>query len=132
MCARGCPYGAYFSSNSSTLPAAAQTGNLTLRPFSIVHSLIYDADKGRATGVRVIDAETKKTDEYFARIIFLNAGTLNSTAILMNSTSPQFPDGFANSSGVLGYYLMDHQETGGAIGFFVPKNPRDGAPCARE
>jgi choline dehydrogenase-like flavoprotein len=118
MCARGCPYGAYFSSNSATLPAASTTGNLTLRPFSIVHSLIYDAEKKRATGVRVIDAETKKTYEYFARVIFLNAGTLNTTAILMNSASRHFPDGFANSSGVLGHYLMDHQEAGGAIGVY--------------
>jgi choline dehydrogenase-like flavoprotein len=118
MCARGCPYGAYFSSNSSTLPAASKTGNLTLRPFSIVHSLIYDAEKKRATGVRVIDAETKQTYEYFARVIFLNAGTLNTTMILMNSASNHFPDGFANSSGVLGHYLMDHQEAGGAIGYY--------------
>src|SRR6185503_20146795 len=84
MCARGCPYGAYFSSNSATLPAAAKTGNYTLRPFSIVHSLIYDADKNRVTGVRVIDAETRETFEYFAKVVFLNAGALNSTAILMN------------------------------------------------
>jgi choline dehydrogenase-like flavoprotein len=118
MCARGCPFGAYFSSNSSTLPAAARTGNMTLRPFSVVHSLIYDAGKNRAVGVRVVDAETMKTYEYFARIIFLNAGTLNSTAIMLNSTSARFPDGFANSSGVLGRYLMDHQETGAAIGFY--------------
>jgi choline dehydrogenase-like flavoprotein len=117
MCARGCPYGAYFSSNSATLPAAAKTGNYTLRPFSIVHSLIYDADKNRVTGVRVIDAETRETFEYFAKVVFLNAGALNSTAILMNSTSRHFPNGFANSSGVLGHYLMDHQETGIAMGF---------------
>jgi choline dehydrogenase-like flavoprotein len=118
MCARGCPYGAYFSSNSSTLPAASKTGRLTLRPFSIVHSLIYDAEKNRAIGVRVIDAETKKTYRYYARIIFLNAGTLNTTAILLNSTSGRFANGFANSSGLIGHYLMDHQEVGGAIGFY--------------
>jgi choline dehydrogenase-like flavoprotein len=117
LCARGCPYGAYFSSNSATLPAAAKTGNYTLRPFSIVHSLIYDADKNRVTGVRVIDAETRETFDYFAKVVFLNAGALNSTAILMNSTSRHFPNGFANSSGVLGHYLMDHQETGIAMGF---------------
>src|SRR5438128_11888426 len=85
MCARGCPYGAYFSSNSATLPAAAKTGRMTLRPFSIVHSLIYDADKRRAVGVRVIDAETKQTVEYFARIIFLNAGRLSTRLILLTS-----------------------------------------------
>jgi choline dehydrogenase-like flavoprotein len=117
MCARGCPYGAYFSANSSTLPAAARTGNLTLRPFSIVHSLIYDEAKNRAVGVRVIDAETKETHEFFAKVIFLNAGTLPTTSILLSSTSARFPNGFANSSGVLGHYLMDHQEAGGAIGF---------------
>ncbi len=118
MCARGCPYGAYFSSNSATLPAATKTGNLTLRPFSIVHSIIYDAARNRATGVRVIDAETKETHEYFAKVVFLNAGTLPTTSILLNSTSSHFPTGFANSSGVLGHYLMDHQEAGGAIGTF--------------
>ncbi|HKF56308.1 MAG TPA: GMC family oxidoreductase [Blastocatellia bacterium] len=118
MCARGCPYGAYFSSNSSTLPAAAKTGKMTLRPFSIVHSLIYDPDKNRVTGVRVIDAETHETSEFFSKIVFLNSGTLNSTLILMNSSSRHFPNGFANSSGVLGHYLMDHQEAGGAIGFY--------------
>jgi choline dehydrogenase-like flavoprotein len=118
MCARGCPYGAYFSSNSATLPAAARTGNYTLRPYSIVHSIIYDAAKNRAVGVRVIDSETRETHDYFAKILFLNAGALNTTAILLNSTSSRFPNGFANSSGVLGHYLMDHQETGVAIGQF--------------
>jgi choline dehydrogenase-like flavoprotein len=118
MCARGCPYGAYFSSNSSTLPAAAKTGKLTLRPFSIVHSLIYDAAKNRAVGVRVIDAETMETHEFYSRIVFLNAGTLNSTLVLLNSTSSRFPNGFANSSGLLGHYLMDHQEAGAATGFY--------------
>jgi choline dehydrogenase-like flavoprotein len=117
MCARGCPHGAYFSSNSSTIPAAEKTGNLTLRPFSIVHSIIYDEKKNRATGVRVIDAETKEMHEFYARIIFLNGATLNTTTILFNSTSSRFPNGFANSSGVLGYYLMDHQETGAALGY---------------
>jgi choline dehydrogenase-like flavoprotein len=118
MCARGCPFGAYFSSNSSTLPAAEATGNLTLRPFSIVHSLIYDEEKHRAVGVRVIDAETKQTYEYYSRIIFMNAGALNTTLILLNSVSRSFPNGFANSSGVLGHYLMDHQETGAAYGTY--------------
>src|SRR5207237_8390481 len=83
-----------------------------------VQSLISTSDKRRGCGVRVIDAETKQTVEYFARIIFLNAGTLNTTLILMNSTSAHFPAGFANSSGVLGHYLMDHQEAGGAMGFY--------------
>ncbi|HUR31564.1 MAG TPA: GMC family oxidoreductase [Saprospiraceae bacterium] len=107
-CMRGCPYGAYFSSNASTLPAAYATNNLTLRPFSVVHSLIYDKESGKAKGVRVIDAKTKETKEFFAKVIFLNAGALNSTLIMMNSTSDRFPDGFGNDSGELGHNLMDH------------------------
>jgi choline dehydrogenase-like flavoprotein len=114
LCHRGCPYGAYFSSNASTLPAAAATGRLTLRPHSIVHSLITDANTGKANGVRVIDAETHATTEYSARVIFLNASALNSTAILLNSSSAQHPNGFGNSSGVLGHYLMDHHAAVGA------------------
>ena len=114
LCQRGCPYGAYFSSNSSTLPAATATGRLTLRPHSIAHSLITDPNTGKALGVRVIDAETHATIEYRARVIFLNASTLNSTALLLNSASSQHPAGFANSSGVLGHYLMDHHAAVGA------------------
>lgn len=108
LCDRGCPYGAYFSSNSSTLPAAYETGNLTLRPHSIVHSIIYDPETSRAKGVRIIDAQTSETIEYYSRILFLCASTLGTTHILLNSTNNHFPDGFANSSGVLGHYLMDH------------------------
>ncbi|MDQ2077060.1 GMC oxidoreductase [Marinimicrobium sp. ABcell2] len=107
-CARGCPYGGYFSSNSATLPAAAATGNLTMRPHSVVHSIIYDPKTERATGVRVVDAETLEMTEYFARIIFVNASTLNTTLILKNSTSDRFPNGLGNDSGALGHYLMDH------------------------
>lgn len=118
QCARGCPFGAYFSSNSATLPAAAATGNLTLRADSIVHSLIYDDRLGKVTGVRVIDAQTKETTEYFARIVFLCASTLNSTAILLNSRSERFPNGLGNDSGVLGHYLMDHHNGGGASGVY--------------
>jgi choline dehydrogenase-like flavoprotein len=113
-CARGCPYSAYFSSNGVTLPAAAATGNLTLRPDSIVHSLIYDEGRNKVTGVRVVDAETKKTQEYFARVVFLCASTLNTTAILLNSRSLRFPDGLGNDSGELGHNLMDHHNGGGA------------------
>jgi choline dehydrogenase-like flavoprotein len=112
LCARGCPYGGYFSSVSATLPAAMNTHNLTLRTFAVVHSILYDETKGRATGVRVIDTITKVMTEYFARIIFLNAGTLNSTLILLNSISSRFPNGFGNDSGVLGHYLMDHNYRG--------------------
>lgn len=116
MCDRGCPYGAYFSSNASTLPAAAKTGNMTLRPDSIVHSVIYDEQKGKAVGVRVLDAKTKAETEYYARIIFLNASTLGSTFILLNSTSRRFPNGMGNGSDQLGRNLMDHQYRAGAQG----------------
>ena len=115
LCHRGCPYGAYFSSNSSTLPAAYATGNLTLRPFSVVHSIIWDREKNKATGVRIIDAETNETFEYYAPVIFLNASALATTQILLQSRSSTFPDGFANSSGVLGHYLMDHYSGTGAL-----------------
>ena len=114
MCDRGCPYGAYFSSNSSTLPFAAKTGNMTMRPHSIVHSVIYDEKKGKAVGVRVLDAETNEEIEFFANIIFLNASTLGSTHILLNSTSSRFPNGMGNGSDQLGRNLMDHQYRTGA------------------
>ena len=91
LCYRGCPYGAYFSSNSSTLPWAAKTGNLTIRPDSVVHSIIYDEQKQKATGVRVIDAKTNQATEYFAKMIFINASCLNTNLILLNSTSKRFP-----------------------------------------
>lgn len=105
ICHRGCPFGAYFSSNSSTLPWAEKTGNLTLRPDSVVHSIIYDERLGKATGVTVIDAKTKKTTEYFARVIFVNAACLNSNLILLNSTSNRFPNGLGNDHDVLGRYI---------------------------
>ena len=109
MCIRGCPYGGYYSSNSGSLPAAEKTGNMTLRPNSIVHELIYDEKKGKATGVKVFDAETGEQVEYFARIIFLCASTFGSTFIMMNSVSNRFPNGFGNDSGELGHNIMDHQ-----------------------
>ncbi|HTQ66298.1 MAG TPA: GMC family oxidoreductase [Puia sp.] len=105
LCHRGCPYGGYFSSNSSTLPWAMATDNLTIRPFSVVHSVIYDEEKNKAAGVRVIDAHTKETTEYFARIIFVNASSLNSNLILLNSTSNRFPKGLGNDHDILGHYL---------------------------
>lgn len=117
-CSRGCPYGAYFSSNSSTLPAAQATGNLTVRPFSVVHSIIYDETSRKASGVRVVDAETLETTEFFADVIFVNASTLNSTLILLNSTSNRFPNGLGNDSGVLGHYLMDHNYRGRISGTY--------------
>jgi choline dehydrogenase-like flavoprotein len=115
-CIRGCSTGSYFSSQASTLPAAAATGNLTLRPFSVVHSVIFDPETGRAAGVRVIDAETKEAIEFRARLVFLCASTLASTQILLNSKDTRFPDGLANSSGVLGQNLMDHHFQVGAAG----------------
>ena len=114
LCDRGCPYGAYFSSNASTLPAATKTGNMTLRPNSIVHSIIYDETKGKAVGVKVLDSETKEEIDYFAKVIFLNASTLGSTFILLNSTSNRFPNGLGNASDQLGRNLMDHQYRAGA------------------
>lgn len=118
QCARGCPFSAYFSSNGVTLPAAAATGRLTLQPDAIVHSLIYDDAARRVTGVRVIDGHTKRATEYFARVVFLCASTLGSTSILLNSRSPRFPNGLGNDSGVLGHYLMDHHNGGGATGTY--------------
>ena len=114
LCHRGCPYGAYFSSNSSTLPAAYKTGNLTLRPHSVVQKIIWDKEKQKAVGVTVIDSETMKTYDFYAKVIFLNASALASTQIMLQSKSDRFPNGFANSSGVLGHYLMDHHASAGA------------------
>lgn len=108
LCHRGCPFSAAFASQAATLPAAAATGNMTLRTDSIVHSVIYDESKKRATGVRVIDAVTREMTEYYAKVIFVNASTVNTTTILLNSESNRFPDGLGNDSGVLGHYLMDH------------------------
>lgn len=114
LCDRGCPYGAYFSSNASTLMAAQKTGNMTLRPYSIVHSVIYDEQNGKAIGVKVLDAETKEEFDFFSKIIFLNASTIGSTFILMNSISNRFPNGMGNASDQLGRNMMDHQYRVGA------------------
>lgn len=115
-CSRGCPYGAYFSSNAVTLPAAKATGNLTVRPHSIVESILYDEQKGKASGVRIIDAESNEVTEFYAKIIFVNASALSSTAILMQSVSNRFPNGMGNDSGELGHNLMDHTYKVGAMG----------------
>lgn len=117
-CMRGCPYGAYFSSQSSTLPAAIATGNMTIRPHSIVHEVMYDKDKRRATGVRVIDAQTNQTYEYKAKVIFLCASAVASTAIMLQSKSDRFPEGLGNDSGELGHNIMDHHFKAGAFGKF--------------
>ena len=108
LCHRGCPLGGYFSSNSATIPAAQATKKLTLKPDSIVHSIIFDEKKQKAKGVRVIDANTKEMTEYYAKIIFVNASTLNSALILLNSTSDRFPNGLGNDSDMLGRNLMAH------------------------
>lgn len=114
MCNRGCVFGAYFSSNASTLPWAMKTKKLTLRPNSVVHSIIYDEKKGKATGVRVIDSGTLEMIEFYANIIFVNTSTLNSNAILLNSVSGRFPEGLGNDSGLLGKYISWHNYRGRA------------------
>jgi len=108
LCMRGCPFGGYFSSVSSTLPWADRTGNLTIRPHAVVHSIIYDETKGRASGVRMIDANTKAVTEYFAKVIFVNASAMNTNLILLNSTSSRFPRGLGNDSGMLGKFVAFH------------------------
>jgi choline dehydrogenase-like flavoprotein len=115
-CSLGCPFGGYFSTQASTLPAAVATGNLTLRPWSIVRRLIYDKDTQKATGVEVLDAETNQTVEYDAKIIFLCASTFNSTAILMRTATDIWPGGLGSSSGELGHNVMDHHFRLGANG----------------
>ena len=108
LCYRGCPYGAYYSSNSSTLPWAEKTGNLTLRPDSVVYSILYDEDSQRAIGVKVIDRLTKEEGHYYAKIVFVNAGSVNSNLLLLNSTSDRFPNGLGNDNGLLGKYISFH------------------------
>jgi choline dehydrogenase-like flavoprotein len=115
-CYRGCSTGSYFSSQSSTLPAARTTGNLTLRPHSLAHSVIYDEERDRAAGVRFVDTQSGELHEVYAPVIFLCASTLGTTRLLLNSRSTRFPDGLGNSSGVVGHYLMDHHFIVGAGG----------------
>ncbi len=115
-CWEGCPFGGYFSTQSSTLPAATATGNLTVRPLSIVTKIIYDKDTKKAKGVEVLDAENNKTYEYFSKIVFVNASALNSAWVLMNSATEIWPDGLGSSSGELGHNIMDHHYNLGASG----------------
>lgn len=115
-CNRGCPFGSYFSSNSSTLPAAEATGNMTLRPNSIVAEVLYNEKTQKATGVRIIDSLTKESIEFNSKIVFLCASSMASTAILMQSKSSRFPNGMGNDSGELGHNIMDHQLGSGASG----------------
>ncbi len=132
-CMRGCPFGGYFSSVSSTLPWAKKTGNLTIRPFSVAHSIIYDEQKQRATGIRVVDAQTKKITDYFATIIFLNASALNSNLVLLNSTSNRFPNGLGNDNGLLGTHVAFHNYRAGVGGimegmqdkYYYGRNPTE-------
>lgn len=133
LCMRGCPYGGYFSSNSSTLPWAAKTGNLTILPDSVVHSILYDEARGKATGVRVIDAKTHAVTEYRSRIVFVNASALNTNLILLNSTSKRFPHGLGNDNGLLGKYIAHHNYRASANGaiagfedkYFYGRNPTE-------
>jgi choline dehydrogenase-like flavoprotein len=115
-CWEGCPFGGYFSTQSSTLPAAMKTGKLTVRPWSIVTKIIYDKDTQRAKGVEVLDAENNQTYQYFSKIVFLNASALNSAWVLMNSATDVWPDGLGSSSGELGHNVMDHHYNVGASG----------------
>lgn len=116
LCQRGCPFGGYFSSNASTLPWAAKTGNLTLKPNTIVESILFDEKLNKATGVRVIDRESSEVVEYFAKVIFVNASTLGSNLILLNSKSNRFPNGLGNDSGTLGQYVAFHNYMGSIWG----------------
>ena len=115
-CWEGCPFGGYFSTQSSTLPAAQATGNLTVRPWSIVTKIIYDKNTKKATGVEVLDAASNKTYEFYSKIVFLNASTLNSAWVLMNSATDVWPEGLGSSSGELGHNIMDHHYMLGAQG----------------
>lgn len=119
LCMRGCPFGGYFSSVSSTLPWAEKTGNLTMRPHSVVHSIIYDEKKGRASGVRIIDTQTKEEHVFTASVIFVNGSALNSLLVLLNSTSSRFPQGLGNDHGVLGKYVCFHNYRA-SIGADIP------------
>lgn len=112
LCQRGCPFGGYYSSNSSTLPWAEKTGNLVLRPFSIAHSIIYDKEEGKAIGVKVIDSITNDEIDFFAKVIFVNAGTLNTNLILLNSISQRFPNGLGNDNDLLGKFVAFHNYSG--------------------
>ncbi|RVT47108.1 GMC family oxidoreductase [Rheinheimera sediminis] len=114
-CWLGCPFGAYFSTQSATLPAAVKTGNLTVRPYSIVTQVLYDQDKKRARGVEVLDSETLQTYEFTSKIIFLNASSFNTTWILMNSATDIWPEGLGSSSNALGRNVMDHHLNTGAV-----------------
>jgi len=115
LCHRGCPFGAYFSTNASTMPAAYATGNLTVRPHSLVNKVLYDEQKQKATGIEIIDTQTLQTIEFYSQVIFLNAATVATAFILLNSTSSRFPIGLGNGSGEVGRNLMDHHKGFSAV-----------------
>ncbi len=133
LCMRGCPFGGYFSSVSSTIPWAQKTGNLTIVTDAVVHSIIYDDEQQKATGVKIIDAHTKEEKEYSSKIIFVNASALNSNLILLNSVSKRFPNGLGNDSGILGKYICFHNYRAGlngkikgfTDGYTYGRNPTD-------
>jgi len=133
LCMRGCPFGGYFSSVSATLPWAHKTGNLTIRPFSVVHSILYDENTGKASGVKVIDTNSLEEMVFNAKIIFLNASALNSNLILLNSISERFPNGLGNDNGLLGKYMCFHLYRGWVNGkmpgfhdkYVYGRNPTD-------
>jgi len=118
ICQRGCPFGGYFSSNASTLPWAAKTGNLTMITNAVVQQILYDEATGKATGVRVVDAITKESTDYLAPVIFVNAGAINTNLILLNSISNRFPNGLGNDNGLLGKYVAFHNYRGRVFGKF--------------
>ncbi|HVW96372.1 MAG TPA: GMC family oxidoreductase [Mucilaginibacter sp.] len=118
LCTRGCPFGGYFSSVSSTLPWAQKTGNLTIRPHAVVHSVIYDENKGKAIGVKIIDGLSGEEVDYFAKVIFLNAACLNTNLILLNSKSNRFPNGLGNDNGLLGKYVAFQNYRGSVYGTY--------------
>ncbi|MEH6305077.1 GMC family oxidoreductase [Olivibacter sp. CPCC 100613] len=122
LCHRGCPFGAYFSSNSTTLPWAAATGNLTLSTNQVVESILYDEQKGKAIGVRTVDSKTKLVKEFYARVIFVNASALNTNLILLNSKSARFPQGLGNDNGLLGRYIAFHNYRGNLSATFEGLN----------
>ena len=107
-CERGCPFGGYYNANSSTIPWAERTGNLTLRPYSVVESILVDESTGKAKGVRIIDAYTKEVFEFTSKLVFLNAGSINSNMVLLNSKSKKHPNGLGNQNGLLGKYVAFH------------------------
>ena len=129
VCQRGCPLGGYFNANSTLIPWALKTGNLTLRADSVVHSVLYDEDQQKAIGVRVIDAQTKETQDYFAKVIFVTAATLNTNLILLNSKSKRFPNGLGNDNGLLGKYIAFHNYRATIIAEYegFPNYTTDGA-----